>query len=75
MAGMLVARVPMQAASPPARTAVRADAPTPLPSPDRLLAMIRRQFRSHRPPPPYVTYTLVRSQTLDDGYPDRKSVV
>jgi hypothetical protein len=44
--------------------------PLPLPSPDRLLYAIRRQFRSHRPPPPYVTYTLVRKQTLDDGYPD-----
>jgi hypothetical protein len=44
--------------------------PVPLPSPDRLLYEIRRQFRSHRPPPPYVTYTLVRKQTLDDGYPD-----
>ncbi len=44
--------------------------PIPLPSPDRLLYEIRRQFRSHRPPPPYVTYTLVRKQTLDDGYPD-----
>lgn len=44
--------------------------PIPLPSPDRLLYLIRRQFRSHRPPPPYITYTLVRKQTLDDGYPD-----
>lgn len=44
--------------------------PIPLPSPDRLLYQIRRQFRSHRPPPLYVTYTLVRKQTLDDGYPD-----
>ncbi len=44
--------------------------PVPLPSPDRLLYNIRRQFRSHRPPPPFVTYTLVRKQTLDDGYPD-----
>ena len=35
-----------------------------------LLYLIRRQFRSHRPPPPYVTYTLIRKQTLDDGYPD-----
>jgi hypothetical protein len=34
------------------------------------LFLIRRQFRSHRPPPPYLTYTLVRKQTLDDGYPD-----
>jgi hypothetical protein len=44
--------------------------PIALPSPDRLLYLIRRQFRSHRPPPPYVTYTLIRKQTLDDGYPD-----
>jgi hypothetical protein len=44
--------------------------PIPLPSPDRLLYLIRRQFRSHRPPPPYLTYTLIRKQTLDDGYPD-----
>jgi hypothetical protein len=44
--------------------------PSPLPSPEQLLFQIRRQFRSHRPPPPYITYTLVRKQTLDDGYPD-----
>jgi hypothetical protein len=44
--------------------------PIPLPSPERMLYLIRRQFRSHRPPPPYTTYTLVRKQTLDDGYPD-----
>jgi len=44
--------------------------PIPLPSPERLLVQIRKQFRSHRPPPPYVTYTLIRKQTLDDGYPD-----
>jgi hypothetical protein len=49
---------------------VPAATPIPLPSPDRLLYLIRRQFRSHRPPPAYVTYTLVRKQTLDDGYPD-----
>jgi hypothetical protein len=47
--------------------------PTPLPSPERLLYLIRRQFRSHRPPPPYETYTLVRAQLTDYGdppYPD-----
>ncbi len=44
--------------------------PSPMPSPERLLFLIRRQFRSHRPPPPYITYTLIRKQTLDDGYPD-----
>lgn len=65
--GLFVALAPPRAAvSAPASAAT----PIPLPSPDRLLYNIRRQFRSHRPPPPYVTYTLVRTQTLDDGYPD-----
>jgi len=38
--------------------------------PDQLLAKIRQVFRSHRPPPPYVTYTLVREQLTEQGYPD-----
>jgi hypothetical protein len=54
----------------PATKPTAASTPIPLPSPERLLFLIRRQFRSHRPPPPYITYTLVRKQTLDDGYPD-----
>ena len=64
--GICIAVAPSHAAVRPAATAT----PIPLPSPDRLLYQIRRQFRSHRPPPPYVTYTLIRKQTLDDGYPD-----
>jgi len=64
--GLSLAIAPSHAAPRPSTTAT----PVPLPSPDRLLYAIRRQFRSHRPPPPYVTYTLVRKQTLDDGYPD-----
>ena len=48
----------------------QAAAPTSSPSPDVLFAMIRRVFRSHRPPPPYVTYTMVRAQITDQGYPD-----
>ena len=44
--------------------------PTPLPSPDELLALIRNRFRSHRPPPPYEVYTLVRKQDTNYGYPD-----
>jgi hypothetical protein len=40
------------------------------PSPERVLGLIRTTFRSHRPPPPYVTYTLLRSQLTDQGYPD-----
>jgi hypothetical protein len=43
---------------------------SPTLSPDLLLAKIRRVFRSHRPPPPYVTYTLIRAQVTDQGYPD-----
>ncbi|MGC1984779.1 MAG: hypothetical protein WA668_05255, partial [Candidatus Cybelea sp.] len=65
--GLSLAFIPSHAvAVSPAATAT----PIPLPSPERLLYQIRRQFRSHRPPPPYVTYTLIRKQTLDDGYPD-----
>ncbi len=57
---------PHAGAAAPSATAT----PIALPSPDRLLYLIRRQFRTHRPPPPYITYTLIRKQTLDDGYPD-----
>jgi hypothetical protein len=64
--GIGLAMAPSHAASRPAITPT----PLPLPSPERLLYEIRRQFRSHRPPPPYLTYTLIRKQTLDDGYPD-----
>jgi hypothetical protein len=62
---MVSAKAP--AASP--GTAVVADA-TPLPSPDDLLARVRDQFRSHRPPPPFETYTIVRKQQTNYGYPD-----
>jgi len=73
--GVCVATQPLRAGNaPPWRTTAIGLAstatPIPLPSPDRLLYLIRRQFRSHRPPPPYLTYTLIRKQTLDDGYPD-----
>jgi len=56
--------------------AVLAATPTPLPdvsptpTPQRLLGLIRLQFRSHRPPPPYETYTLQRKQMATNGYPD-----
>jgi hypothetical protein len=55
--------------------AAAAGAPTPLPSPDQLLYNIRRQFRSHRPPPPYETYTLVRAQLTDYGDPPEVDLV
>jgi hypothetical protein len=50
--------------------AASSGAPTPLPSPDDLLAAIRDRFRSHRPPPPYEIYTMVRKQNTSYGYPD-----
>src|SRR5215469_7610256 len=77
--GILVAVAPTHATGTSGTPPWRANAtpkptatptPIPMPSPERMLFLIRRQFRSHRPPPPYVTYTLVRKQTLDDGFPD-----
>jgi hypothetical protein len=71
---MLVSSTPSPervAANPPARpapTPVASQEPTP--SPLRYLGLIRAQFRSHRPPPAYVTYTLVRAQKATNGYPD-----
>jgi hypothetical protein len=45
-------------------------APTALPSPEDLLAAVRRQFRSHRPPPPFEVYSISRKQMTNYGYPD-----
>ena len=61
MLHMLVATAVVALASP---------APAPSLSPERALGMIRATFRSHRPPPPFVTYTLVRSQLATNGFPD-----
>jgi hypothetical protein len=55
------------AATPPEKTAA---APTPTMSPDDLLAAVRNRFRSHRPPPPFEVYTIVRKQQTNYGYPD-----
>ena len=37
---------------------------------DAVLQRIRTVFRSHRPPPPYETYTMSRFQTTAQGYTD-----
>ncbi|HEY0798547.1 MAG TPA: hypothetical protein VGD50_05315 [Candidatus Baltobacteraceae bacterium] len=42
----------------------------PSSSPERILALIRAKFRSHRPPPPYVVYVVERAQLNDQGFPD-----
>ncbi len=66
---LAVALAPLLAAAPspaPAPSPV----PTPSPNPDRLLGLIRAKFRTHRPPPPYETYTIVRFQLTDHGDTD-----
>lgn len=42
----------------------------PSPTPQHVLGLIRSQFRSHRPPPQFETYTITRSQKATNGYPD-----
>ena len=32
-----------------------------------MLALISATFRSHRPPPPYISYTITRKQLTDRG--------
>lgn len=51
-----------------------APAPIPEPSfaptPQQVLGLIRARFRSHRPPPPFVTYAISRAQKTDRGFID-----
>jgi hypothetical protein len=53
----------------PAPVAAPSPSATPL-TPERIIGLIRSAFRAHRPPPPYVTYTLERVQKTEQGYPD-----
>jgi hypothetical protein len=39
-------------------------------TPDQVYYKIRDVFRSHRPPPTYESYTLVRADDTAEGYPD-----
>lgn len=47
--------------------------PLPSMSPDQVFYKIRDVFRSHRPPPLYETYTLVRQNNDAEGFPDYAS--
>jgi hypothetical protein len=51
-------------------TPAAAPSSEPSPTPQRVLGLIRSKYRSHRPPPQFETYTLVRSQKATNGYPD-----
>lgn len=55
-----------------ARHVAAAPTPEPVPtlSPRQVLGKIRNVFRAHRPPPPYVQYTIERKQLTEEGYPD-----
>jgi hypothetical protein len=64
---LLLAAFFAAAVAPPGAAAPAAG---PTPTPQRMLGLIRAQYRSHRPPPAYETYTLVRSQKATNGYPD-----
>jgi hypothetical protein len=67
---LTVALAPLLAAAapPPAPPPVAVDSGTP--TPQRYLGLIRAKFRSHRPPPLYESYTLVRFQLTDHGDTD-----
>ena len=54
----------------PAHSAIAQAVPLPSMSPDDVFYAIRRVFRSHRPPPPFETYTLVRQNNDAQGYTD-----
>jgi hypothetical protein len=58
--------VPVKALPTPAPAA----SSEPTPTPQRMLGLIRAQFRSHRPPPPLESYTITRAQKATNGYPD-----
>ena len=66
----LAAILTLGLAAVPAKPTPVPDASAEAPTPQRVLGLIRAQFRSHRPPPPFETYTLVRAQKATNLYPD-----
>lgn len=67
-AGLAFAPAPLKAN--PANQVAAAATPLSMASPDDVFVAIRNKFRTHRPPPPFEIYTLVRSQQTSYGYPD-----
>jgi hypothetical protein len=65
LVALVLLSAPAQAPAPGTSPAVNTPA-----NREHVLALIRARFRSHRPPPPFVTYTLVRSQLAVNGFPD-----
>jgi hypothetical protein len=72
MLGFVILAAALALAAVPAAPAPPAPAASaePTPSPQRYLGLIRAQFRTHRPPPPFETYTVTRAQKATNGYPD-----
>ena len=72
MLGSVILAAALALAAPPAAKATPAPVASaePTPSPQRYLGLIRAQFRTHRPPPLFETYTITRAQKATNGYPD-----
>jgi hypothetical protein len=70
LASVMLAAALTRSPAPAAARGAAAPTAAPSPSPQRILGLIRLAFHSHRPPPPYETYTVVRSQLATNGYPD-----
>jgi len=74
LVAMLASALPASSAPPTSSKTAKAAVAAPVPNGEKLLADIRKVFRSHRPPPPYVTYTLTRTQQTEQGYPDYANI-
>jgi hypothetical protein len=73
LAALFAAMAAALVAVPTAATTTHAGFPIPHMTANEVFYKIRTVFRSHRPPPPYETYTLVRQNNDAQGYPDYAS--
>jgi hypothetical protein len=69
MAALAILAFILAVSGPAPATVAQAPADT-APNPQRAFSLIRAKFRSHRPPPPFESYTLTRSQLAADGSVD-----